>query len=83
MLKPLDQLMQKEMTRKEFLLTLGLGVVSIFGFERIVELLTSHSTQRTVTRSVGLGYDSGSYGGNKLNKPTQQITQQITTKKVA
>jgi hypothetical protein len=33
----IQQLTQKEMTRKEFLITLVLAVVSIFGFGHVVE----------------------------------------------
>jgi len=63
MTKPLDLLMQKEMTRQEFLVTLGLGVVSIMGFGKIIELLTGHSVHRNVSQK--LGYDDGTYGGAK------------------
>jgi hypothetical protein len=46
MSKPVDALMRKEMTRKEFLLTLGLAMASIFGFSTIIRLLTGHSFER-------------------------------------
>lgn len=71
--KPLDQLMQKEMTRKEFLLTLSLGIVSIFGFGRIVELFTGHSVHKNIS-SHSVGYDSGNYGGNKPTKTAAKLT---------
>ena len=63
MARPLDQLMQKEMSRKEFLLTLGLGVISIFGFSRLVELFTGHSVHKNINSHVG--YDGADYGGAK------------------
>lgn len=61
MAKALNQLLQKDMTRQEFLLTLGLGIASIFGFSTIIRLLTGHS----LDRHVGRGYGSSAYGGNK------------------
>lgn len=54
----LHDLMQKEMSRKEFLATLGFGIASIFGFSAFLHLLDRKSSQ---TR----GYGSSSYGGNK------------------
>jgi hypothetical protein len=73
MAKPLDQLMQKDMTRKEFLLTLSLGVVSIFGFGRIIELLTGHSLHKNISAHSELGYNSGDYGG-KTESTKQGLT---------
>lgn len=61
MTKPLSQLLQKDMTRQEFLVTLGLGAASIFGFSTIIRLLTGHSLERHVSR----GYGSSTYGGSK------------------
>jgi len=64
MARPLDQLMQKEMTRKEFLLTLSLAVVSVFGFGRLVELFTGHSVHRNIDSRIGSA--TGSYGGSRI-----------------
>jgi hypothetical protein len=63
--KPLDQLLQKEMNRKEFLLTLGLGTASMFGFSTIIKLLTGRSVESRLTHRVSGGYGSSAYGGNK------------------
>jgi hypothetical protein len=38
----LDQLMAREMTRRQFLITLGMGVVGLFGFSSLIGML-SHS----------------------------------------
>ena len=55
--------MQKEMTRKEFIATLGLAMASILGFSTIIHLLTGKSlTHSGISRS---GYGSSSYGGGK------------------
>lgn len=60
MTQHLDALMQKEMTRKQFLATMGFGVVSIFGFSTIVQLLTGkHFSAQHVSK----GYGSTAYGG--------------------
>jgi len=65
MSKPLDQLLQREMNRKEFLLTLGLGIASIMGFSTIIHLLTGKSLDSRLRRRVGSGFGSSSYGGGK------------------
>lgn len=59
--KPIDALLHKEMTRKEFLTTLGLGVASVMGFSTIVNLVTGKSFNQQVTA----GYGSSAYGGSK------------------
>lgn len=64
--KPIDALLQKEMSRKEFLATLGFGLASILGFSTIIHLLTgktfsSHIKGQTATS----GYGASVYGGNK------------------
>jgi hypothetical protein len=64
MAKPIDALMQKEMTRKEFMATLALGLGSIMGFSTIIHLLTGKSLDRHLGHS-GAGYGSTSYGGGK------------------
>lgn len=57
-----NELLQKEMSRKEFLATLGFGVASVFGLGTILRLLGHNS-------SASMGYGSSSYGGNKsLNR---------------
>mgnify|MGYP001552823013 CR=1 FL=1 len=63
MTNPLDHLMQKEMSRKEFLATLGFGVVSILGFSSIIHMLTGKSfTHHGITNH---GFGNGAYGGGK------------------
>lgn len=60
-----DNLMQKEMSRKEFLATLGFGMASILGFSTIIRLLTGKSADHHLSGRVGSGYGSSTYGGNK------------------
>ena len=55
----LHELTQKEMTRKEFLATVGFGIASIFGLSAILNMLgkePNHMSQ---------GYGSNTYGNNK------------------
>lgn len=57
MQKQVHQILQTEMSRKDFLATLGFGVASVFGLGTILRLL-GHSQQ-----SQSSGYGSSSYGG--------------------
>jgi hypothetical protein len=63
--KQLDTLFQKEMSRKEFLATLGLGVASIMGFSTIIKLVTGKSVDSHLGQRTGLGYGSSPYGGGQ------------------
>jgi hypothetical protein len=62
MAKPIDQIMQKEMTRQEFLMTLGLGLASIMGFSTIIHLLTGRSVGNHLSSQQTSGYGSSPYG---------------------
>ena len=64
MAKPITALMQKEMTRQEFLGTVALGLGSIMGFSTIIRLLTGKSFDRHLGHASG-GYGSTAYGGGK------------------
>ena len=58
------ELMQKEMTRKEFLATIGFGIATIFGLSTLLKLLTGKENPlQQSNRSVG--YGSGVYGGER------------------
>jgi hypothetical protein len=66
MAQPITTLMEKEMTRKEFLATLGFGLASIMGFSTIIHLLTGKSFSNPVHRHVSsYGYGSSAYGGGR------------------
>jgi hypothetical protein len=58
--KQLSGLMDKEVSRSEFLGIVGLAVVSIFGFSTIVKLFTGKSFEGHT--SLG-GYGASTYGG--------------------
>lgn len=57
-------LLQKEMTRKEFLATLGLATASILGFSSLIKLLTGKSlhSQLGGTQRSHYGYGGNAYG---------------------
>lgn len=61
MQKHLNELVQKEMSRKEFLATVGFGLASIFGLSTILRML-GHKPAHTAQ-----GYGSSVYGGNKTH----------------
>jgi len=61
----IQDLMQKEMTRKEFLATLGFGVASIFGFATVLQLLGKKNPLEQQHNQASLGYGGGSYGGGQ------------------
>ncbi|PID98703.1 hypothetical protein CSA80_05195 [Candidatus Saccharibacteria bacterium] len=59
MKQQLDNLMQKEVSRKEFLGMSGLAFVSVFGLGSIVKLLNGHSL---LSSKASKGYGSSPYG---------------------
>ena len=65
MSKPIETLMQKEMDRREFLVTLAFGLASIAGFSTIIHLLTGKSIHERLGQYVSSGYGSTTYGGSK------------------
>jgi hypothetical protein len=62
--KQLNSLVKKEMTRKEFVATLGFGAATVMGFGSVLKLLGagSHNTKQ---HAVSGGYGSSPYGGGK------------------
>lgn len=58
----LSSLMEKEVSRQEFLTMLALAAASIFGFSTLLKLLTGKSLE---TPTAPGGYGTSSYGGSK------------------
>jgi hypothetical protein len=54
-------LMDREVSRKEFLGMSGLAIASIFGFSGVIKLLTGKSLLGS--QHMNNGYGSSSYGG--------------------
>lgn len=63
-MQKINELMQKDMTRKEFLATVGFGVATIFGFSALLRLLTGKDNNPFQQQNT-LGYGNGAYGGRK------------------
>ena len=59
-MQKVNYLMQKEMSRKEFLATVGFGLATVFGFSSFLELL---GKSNPLTRHSTVGYGGGAYGG--------------------
>lgn len=59
--KHIETLMHKEMTRKEFLATIGLGIATALGFGSLIRLLNGKSSLHNVSS----GYGSNTYGGSR------------------
>ena len=57
----LNDLMQREMTRKEFIATLGFGAATVFGLSGILQLLGKQNPLQQQTSR--LSYGGGVYGG--------------------
>jgi hypothetical protein len=70
-MKALEPLLQKEVSRKEFLTLSGLGLASLFGFGTVIKLLTGKSTSSHFKRYAS-GYGGSDYGGKK-----QAATKQL------
>ncbi len=60
----LSTLLEKEVSRKEFLGMSGLAIASIFGLGTVIKLLTGKSLASHQSGSTG-GYGANPYGGFK------------------
>ena len=61
MKRPLDTLMQKEMDRKEFLVTAGFGIAALLGLSTILQFLGKSNEVATAQKSDS-GYGAASFG---------------------
>lgn len=66
--KQIDALVQKEMSRKEFLATVGFGLASVMGVGSVIKLLNGGNSPLAASNNKsiagGHGYGSSAYGGN-------------------
>jgi Trp operon repressor len=61
-MQKITDILHREMTRKEFLATLGFGLATIAGFSTVLKMLGKENPwQQNTNQSVG--YGGGSYGG--------------------
>jgi hypothetical protein len=61
----LQNLIQKEVSRKEFLGMLGLAALSLFGSGTVLKLLTGKSLEGHHVADAANGFRSSFYGGTK------------------
>lgn len=64
MSKPIEDLLHKEMDRKEFLATVGFGLASLLGFSTVLQLLGKNHGGLFGSAPVDSGYGASAYGGN-------------------
>lgn len=64
----LQTILDKEVSRKEFMGISALAVASIFGFGTVIKLLTGKSLSNHSSLS-SLGYGGSDYGGKKATSP--------------
>lgn len=62
MTKPIETILKKEVTRKEFLALSGFGVASLLGLGSIIKLLTGRGGS---LKQFSGGYGSSPYGGSR------------------
>ena len=63
-----DELLQKEMNRKEFLKHVGVGIVALTGLSAAAKALLQHPTAANNTKQSmmqPMGYGAMPYGGSK------------------
>ena len=60
--KQIDGILQKEMSRQEFLTLIGAGVLSLVGISSLLNML---STKSKTQQQEPLGYGMSPYGGQK------------------
>ncbi len=64
--KPVDQLLKKEMDRRQFLAHIGAGALTIMGVSGLIKGLVNYSGRSSHHLSSGSGgYGGSSYGGKK------------------
>lgn len=61
-MEAIDEVLHKNMTRQEFLATLGFGVAAIFGLGTILRFLFG---KQHTTSNISMGYGASAYGGIK------------------
>lgn len=61
-IKPVQELMARDVNRKEFLSIVGVGALTIIGLGPILHFLTGKSSQTVIHRYQKSGFGSGPYG---------------------
>jgi hypothetical protein len=61
-------IIRKEMTRKEFMVTIGFALASLFGLADVLHFIFGQHVNQAFFYPVSHGYGSKAYGGQKLNQ---------------
>ncbi len=61
-MQQLEEVVSKEMTRKEFITTLGFGIASILGFSTVLKFIFGKGRAHNSPVSSSRGYGSNVYG---------------------
>jgi hypothetical protein len=61
-METIEDVLHKDMTRQEFLATLGFGIASLFGVGTVIRFLLNKRSHSSTT-AVDMGYGSSVYGG--------------------
>jgi len=69
--KTLQQIMQKDMDRKDFIQHVGIGFVAIAGVTTALKSLSQFGSSGG-SRQMPAGYGASAYGGSKLSNNTNQ-----------
>jgi Trp operon repressor len=65
-MQKITDILHKDMSRKEFLATLGFGIATIAGFSTILKMLGKENPwQQDHQATQQFGYGGGAYGGQK------------------
>jgi|HubBroStandDraft_4_1064222.scaffolds.fasta_scaffold1174064_1 hypothetical protein len=62
-METLEEVLHKEMTRQEFLATIGFAAASLFGLSTILHFLFGKHTSGNTGMKVDMGYGGNVYGG--------------------
>lgn len=64
-MQKISDILHKDMTRKEFLATLGFGIATIAGFSTILKMLGKDNPWHRNDSQQSFGYGGGVYGGRR------------------
>ncbi len=64
----LENILHKDMTRKEFLATAGFGLASLFGASTILRMMFDNQSNAVTFSASSKGYGKNTYGGRRLNQ---------------
>jgi hypothetical protein len=64
-MQKITDILHTEMTRKEFLATLGFGIATLAGLSTVLKMLGKENPWQQGAQNQSLGYGGGAYGGSR------------------